>query len=295
MSLFKKILLILGLCLLIDRTLGFIFYGISKHSSFRFSELYTGSINADVLFVGNSIAVNAFHAPTFNKKTDMTAFNLSFNGLTFPLTEILITDYLENNEKPQVIFIEISGLSNVPSDLLANFKQFMSNSELLSARLKKIHPPVYYASLVSKTFSYNSEFFLRTVYYLFKDDQAWINKNFIPESTYSSLTVETRHELLLRPMSSLEIDQFRNLASSMASKGIIIVPVMAPIIDKYYDAYEVNSYVQNFENDTGLKVLNLAGLIDDFEMFADSIHTNLKAAPLIMEHIIRNTSNLKEF
>jgi len=292
MNLSKIILAVIIAFFLLDNTLGFMLQELSKKSSFRYAKLYTEPINADVVFVGNSIAVNAFHSPSFNKITGLKSFNLSFNGLTFPIINILISDYLQHNAKPKVVYIEISGLSNKPSDMLSNFKQYIPYSELFSARIKDIYPSIYYTSLASKSFAYNSEFSLRTLYYLLKDDQEWINMGSISKSSYKLLDFDTRHELLLREMTNLEINQFSDMVKTLSSQGVRVVPVMAPVIDKYYDKEEVHKYISNFERDTGSKVINLSDSVSDVEMFSDSIHTNIKGATLIMKKLILISKDL---
>ena len=286
MILSKKILAIILAFFVIDNVFGYLLVEVSKRSSFRYSQLYTNPINADVVFIGNSIAVNSFYSPSFNKLTGLKSFNLSFNGLTFPIINILIDDYLQRNTKPKVIYIEISGLSSNQSDILTNFKQYIPDSELIANRIKSIYPGVYYSSLVSKSFPYNSEFFLRTMYYLIKDDQSWINMNSISESRYNMLDAAERHKLVLKDMSRIEILEFSDLVKSLSKKGVKVVPVLAPIIDKYRDKKEIDEYINNFEKNTGTRVVDLSDSDLDIEMFADSIHTNKKGAEIVINKLI---------
>ena len=54
-----------GSVVLLDLAIGWIANGVASKSGFRFARLYVASpINADVVVVGNSRAVNSFYAPS---------------------------------------------------------------------------------------------------------------------------------------------------------------------------------------------------------------------------------------
>ena len=60
---FVYVLVVTGLFLLADRFLGKVGQKLVVGSEFRFSRLYKGGMDNEILIIGNSRAVNAFFAP----------------------------------------------------------------------------------------------------------------------------------------------------------------------------------------------------------------------------------------
>jgi len=169
MKLIKKIIFIIIAFFALDYLLSTTLHEISSNSNIRYSRLFNQSINADVVFIGNSRAVNTFYTPYIEEKFAFQAINLSYNGLSAPMVELFLNEYLQRNDVPNMIVLEVTALKN-HFDALKNFKQYSFDSNALMLLLKEHYPEIYYASKLAKTFAYNSEYFLRTLYFFNHSD-----------------------------------------------------------------------------------------------------------------------------
>ena len=169
-----KIILYLTLIVIItvcaDRSIGLILHNVLKKSQNRFSELYYREINADILFIGNSRCVNAIHKHYIEENSDYVLHNLSFNGMSMNLAKVIIEDYFIRNTPPKHLFIEITNIND--SDALClSLKPYLNESLNLGNIFKNYSYNSYIFSNISHLYRYNSDFFIRSLFYLNKSDQ----------------------------------------------------------------------------------------------------------------------------
>ena len=171
----------------LDRASGFFLQHLVKESGLRFSKLYQGGQNADVIVLGNSRAVNAFFVPELEKQMDHSVFHLGYNGMSTEICEAIFLDYLDYNETPDLVILEITNLS-VSNDLLKTLKLYAGVSDRIRILTERDNPKLNMACSIANLYRYNCELFLRSLYYIGKTDQAWINPGEIDTefaSTYS--------------------------------------------------------------------------------------------------------------
>lgn len=292
MALVKKLIILIFIFFFVDFLISLPLSEFSKNSKIRYSRLYNESINADVIFIGNSRGVNAFYSPYFDRFTGLTSINFSYNGLTIPVIKILLDDYLLRNSTPKLLFIEITCLSNT-YEILPNFKQYMGSSSPIKNSIKQHYPKIFYASLFSRSFRYNSEYFLRTLYYLKKDDQSWINRYHIKKDYYDKMK-PGKNSKIFREINFDALKIFALMVDEYRKKGIVIIPVVAPILDKSRNETSIKNYISNISTNAKIDIVDLSDAISDISMFADTIHTNEKGAILIVNKLYQQlqTKNL---
>src|SRR6185312_4505509 len=98
--------LVLALFVAGDRVIAFALGEIVSHSEFRFSRVYRGGLDFDVLVVGDSRGVHSIFAPELSKRLCRPVFNMAFNGMSTETEEALVRDYLDRNKPPKVVLIE---------------------------------------------------------------------------------------------------------------------------------------------------------------------------------------------
>jgi len=282
MGLLKNLLKLIIIFLIIDSIISFALLELSKISKIRYSRIYYEKINADVIFIGNSRGRNSFNAPYFEKLSGKKSINFSYNALPISLAKIFLDDYLELNQSPEIIFIEVHCIAEGYYGLL-NFKQYMLSSDSLKKMVKKNYPKHYYASLISKSYLFNSEYFIRTLYHITKNDQSWTNRFRIDNEYYNNLKNEDVFLFNKVDESSMKI--FIEMIQKYKKQGITIIPVFAPIIDKCSNEDNIKNYIADFESRTKLKILNYSKAVNDISMFADILHTNDKGAVYITKKI----------
>ncbi|VAW62808.1 hypothetical protein MNBD_GAMMA11-1700 [hydrothermal vent metagenome] len=69
-------------------------------------------------------------------------------------------------------------------------------------------------------------------------------------------------------------------------KGIIVIPVLAPLIDKYRNKKVIDAYVSDINSYLKVDVVDLSYAINEIDMFADAMHTNEKGARIIVNKLL---------
>jgi hypothetical protein len=208
-----------------DRLLGSAAHAALLASRNRFSVMYSGKARAEVLIMGNSRSVNGFHAPSMERRLGKTCFHLGYNGVSASVAECLLADYLERNPAPRLVLFEatlIQGGLSVADKLNA----FRGESPRMGALVDSGWPEMALPSRLSLLYRHNSDFWLRSFYYLLHDDQGWINRGL--------LTPRGREGL--RRMPQVEMDAppdnlgaLARLLNHCRARGIVARAVMAPM------------------------------------------------------------------
>ncbi len=282
MKLLKMLVFLLISFIGMDYGVGALLHTLSTKSQIRFSKLYYGTNNADLVILGNSRAVNSFYAPYLESTYKLKTLNLAYNGLSMPIIKVLLDDYLKSNMAPRYVAIEVTSLES-SYKVLPNLKQYMIDSPSIKGLVRTHYPDIYNASLLSRAFIYNSEYFLRTLYYLRKSDQSWINRYAITKELYEQLSTSSHKIALFDKLDEDSITALNEIIHVCDAYNIEVILILAPVIDKVRDKVVINNYIARIENSTGLEVVNLSGAINDIDMFADSIHTNEKGARFLAD------------
>ena len=286
----KKILWIfafIGICFIGDRILGAGLKGIMSKSLFRYARMYKGGIQTDVLVVGNSRGVNSFYQPDMEVALNKEIFNISYNGLRMDIAMVLITDYLELNPPPKTIILEASVLSKAYPELIKEFKPFATPGTNLEKKLSELYPRVALFSRISTLFSLNSELFLRSLYYLDRSDQSWINNGVIDQGAidmledYKGSYFETTSEL---------IDQVEQLNLLCQQRNIDLKILLCPYLPQYANKINnldewlnlINSSLSNNE------IINHSSIIQDPKSFADWVHLNKLGSKNYLQYLLTN-------
>src|SRR5207253_3792665 len=133
-------------------------------SQFRFSRIYRGGSNADILVIGDSRGVHSFYAPEIERLTGRPALNLSFNSMSVPIAEALFADYLEHNRAPRTVIVEATCVT-VDRGLVTELLTYADLSPRLETLYAREHPRGAAAGRLFRLFRYDSEFFLRALMY----------------------------------------------------------------------------------------------------------------------------------
>ena len=122
------LLAFLALTLVGDRAMAYVLRSGLERSEFRYSRLYTGRAEADLVFIGNSRGLN-FYQPYIEAATGRKTLNLSYNALPVDLSTVLLADYLERYGPPRDLVVEITHLDRANPDLVREFRAYAPYSE----------------------------------------------------------------------------------------------------------------------------------------------------------------------
>lgn len=259
-----------------DRIGAFLCSRMLLASQFRFSRVYRGGSSADVIVIGDSRGVHSFYAPTIEKLTGRPALNLSFNSMSVPIAEALLSDYLEHNARPRMVIIETTCVV-VDRGLVSELRTYAGLSPRLEALYAAEHPRSAAAGRLFRLLRYDSEFFLRALTYLRRSDQDWINRNVIaPE-----LAAGPRGGRWSPRPYQENLEALGRLVPMLRARGIDVKLVIAP----YHPSVmvDMNEIVQGVERHVpGARVLNYADAIPESRYFADGVHMNADGSELFL-------------
>jgi len=266
--------------------IAFSFDWISSKSSFRFSKMYSGSQKMDneILCIGNSRGVNSFYSPHLNDKYSLKAFNLSYNSMDLAMQNLLIEDYLKRHESPKTVFIEVTNVFNSDPNF-SSFKLYSNKSEKLSEEIKTEDCKTSVISSIFPLYRFNTELFYRSLFYLGRSDQNWVNRYEISKKLES--------EILELDAFSFDVKQnnltiLKQTVETLNEKDIEVILFVAPYHPSYLTKIEnLKDLIGLIEKTTGSSVEDLSDFLNESKYFADRIHTNEKGAISITDALIK--------
>jgi hypothetical protein len=269
-----------------DRLGGWVLGNIIRDGQFRYSKLYRQEAGCDILLIGSSRGL-IFYQPYIEKKTGLTTFNLSYNGLPVDLATALLKDHLDRHAPPKELLIDVSMLDKRMNEkLTAGFNFYAPYSERLSGLLKEKFPKVYYGGRVSHLYRYNGEVFQRALYYWKRPDKDWLLDRVISPTMMANVAdlpvfnFDFTDEMLA---------QLADVVAYAKAKGVRVELVVNP----YYPPFaatigNLGALMADIETATGLPVRNYATAVTDEEGFGDYQHLNKRGSRLFIDRLLED-------
>jgi len=277
-------------CLLLffvgDRLGGYILSKITQNSQFRYARLYEQKAEADILLLGNSRGL-IFYQPYIEKITGKKTFNLSYNSMPIDLGRVLVTDYLKKyKKKPELLIIDVTMCDRHNSQLIAGFSTFSDYSNNLSSLIKDKSEKSWYAGKLSKLYQYNSEVFQRTLYYLRKSDEDWLNDRVISPTMQANVVDEEAVELTI---DDYLLNQLNNLVKYAENQGVrvelVANPYYPPYVKKMQGFYD---FLGQIKGKTDREVRDYSRALNEVNGFADYQHLNKAGSKLYMDLLLKD-------
>jgi hypothetical protein len=257
-----------------DRGLSLALSALVGESEFRFSKLYSGGLHYDVLVIGNSRAVHSIFAPDLSRGLCHSVFNVAYNGMSAEIEEAILRDYLDHNDPPKAVLIEVSNVTG-DNDLLNDVRLYADRSPRLEALLRREAPLTTFWMRVSHLFAFNNELTLRALYYLRHSDQDWILDSGaqITPDLVAHLHPERYGPPRLR---DAEVAALRRLTEYLRERHIQAVLYVAPFHPAYVrlgSRYRV--WQDELQRDIGEpEIVDLSQRLKSDADFADLFHVN---------------------
>ena len=264
-----------------DRLLALLCDQALLRSQFRFSRVYRGGNDADIVIIGDSRGVHSFYAPALERLTGQRVLNLSYNSMSSRIAEAVLVDYVERNPAPRVVIIELTHLA-VTSDLATELKTYTNHSVRLRALYAESHPQAARLGRVFRLHAYDGEFFLRALAYLRRSDQDWINRSTIGPELLAA--PESARYLSILPES---LDALERTVRMLRARGVTVRLVIAPY-QKADDMPNLAAYMSEVTARVHLPVLNYAAAGGPPEQFADRVHMNERGAEELARILVRD-------
>jgi hypothetical protein len=255
-----------------DRLAGFFLQKQIEQSQFRYSRLYRGDAEAEILLVGNSRGLT-FYQPYIEEVTGKTTFNLSYNGLPTDAAKVLVQDYLDHYPPPQKMLLDITICSRPNDELLAGFLAYSEKSNRLDTLIHSNLPKIWWSGKVSALFRYNNEIFQRALFYRHKTDEDWLLDRVIAPK----LAADAANYPYTFEIHAYQIQQLKETIETARDKGVQVALVIGP----YFPDLQVknlDSLKIAVEKSTGLTVRDYSRALRDPADFGDFNHPNKKGS-----------------
>jgi len=263
-----------------DHLLALALRQVLLRSNFRYSRLYRGGNDADVVILGDSRGVHSFYAPALEELTGLRALNLSYNSMSPRVMEAVLLDYLERNRAPRLVLIEPTCV--IVGDALATeLRTYSGFSPRLAALYAAKHPAAAAASRAFWLYPLNSEFFLEAIHYARRSDQDWIHHDVVPPA----LRVPGG-TWRLTPYAE-QVDALVRIVRALRQRGIEVRLVAAPYAPVRRPA-NAAEFAAMIAARTGVAVRNDIASIDDLDSFADTVHLNERGSRALLALLVRD-------
>jgi hypothetical protein len=266
-----------------DRFFGHLLQKQTDESQFRYSRMYRGEAQADILLVGNSRGLTFFQ-PYIEEVTGKTTFNLSYNGLPMDVAKVLVQDYLERYPAPKTMIIDITSCDRENGALMTGFLSYTNHSMRLDTLIKGKKSDMWWGSKVSRLMCYNNEIFQRAMSYRSKTDEDWLLDRVISERLVTDVAKNNYpldvHKYL--------VTQLHEMVKSAQAKGVDVKLVISP----YFPSFEVKNLTKLKDTVslvTNLPVSDYRNALEDKGSFGDYMHPNKKGAMQYIDLMKRDT------
>jgi len=249
-------------------------------SQFRYSRLYRGGNDADILILGDSRGVHSFYAPALAELTGLRVLNLSYNSMSPHVSEVVLLDYLDHNRAPRVVVIEATSVITTGA-VVGELRTYGSLSPRVAALYARDHPAAAAASRLFWLYPLNSGFFLEALHYTRRSDQDWIYHDVIPPALRVS-----RGGWRLAPHPE-EVDALVRIVHLVQQRGIEVRVVFAPYAPLNLPS-NAAQFVALIERRTGVRVWNYVDAVRDLDGFADGVHLNERGSRELLGMLVRD-------
>lgn len=254
-------------------------------SEFRFSRALAVGRDADILIFGDSRAVNTFYAPGIEDACGLRALNLGYNGCSTELAALFFEDYLERHPPPALVIVEVSSASQ-GNELLKSLKMYSGTSTRIADALTAYAPAISTACGLTHLYRFNSEMFLRALFYLGRDDQMWINSYTIGAPLLAAVRAQADEPLQLAPPRSENMNALARMRIHCEARGIPMALVLGPYLPAYRQRLTgLADWLATIEAAADESVSDWSLSVSQDDCFADTLHLNSRGANILMPQV----------
>jgi len=268
-----------------DRLGGFLLQQVTASSQFRYSRLYQGKAQADILLLGNSRGLGLYQ-PYVEEFTGKTTFNLSYNGLPADAARVLVQDYLERYQPPELLLIDITLCDRRNPQLLAGFNLYVPYSKRIADVLAEQVPKSYHGGNVSHLYRYNSEIFQRTLFHFSKTDEEWLIDRTITPELADSVQNQAVYDIELHPYLLKNLAELVQIAQeSDVQVALVISPYFLPYAERMQSLLPLKKAVEEL---TELPVHDYSQALPKTDYFGDYQHVNKKGSRAYLQLLVKD-------
>ena len=267
-----------------DRLFASFFQRITANSEFRYSRLYSGRGEADIVLLGNSRGLN-FYQPFIEAQTGKSTLNLSYNAMPVDIGAALLLDYLDLYGAPERLIVDITFLDRDNDDLIRDFRLYAPFSERLNTLLKERDERIWAGTQFAHLSRYGGEVAQRMLYYRSRSDEDWLlDRQISRQMVSNAASLQPYHT----EFNNRRIDLLASVAEAYKSAGAEVHFVINP----YYPPFQqtmtnLDSLSAAVQSRTGIPVLDYYASVAGDQHFGDYQHLNKKGAELYLAELLK--------
>ncbi|MGH7131591.1 MAG: hypothetical protein ACREJO_06565 [Phycisphaerales bacterium] len=272
----------------VDRLVGLAFSQVVLRSQYRYSRLYRGDIDADIVIVGSSRGLHSLYAPEMTQRLGVPVYNLSANSLGMDALACIVGDYLDRNRAPKAIIVEITAATGNPGESITAFQPYFGESQRFQTAFHTYQPDRYWACRACHSFRYNGNAIEKCLLYLRRSDQDWISPaaRIIPPEILARRAITG--EITIAPA---EARAWAEIVAAAKAKSVTLIPIIAPYVPGAFGDRDIRAeFVRQLEADApdAPPILDYSRAVTIDDAFSDRVHTNAKGAGLLLDVMIRD-------
>jgi len=269
-----------------DRLGGWVLQQGVAHSQFRYSRLYQGRAQADVLLLGNSRGL-IFYQPEIERQSGLRSMNFSYNALSIDLGRVLVLDWLDRYGKSgELLLIDVTMCDRTNDPLVASFNTYRHWSARLDSLIRRRVPKAWWGGVLSHLFRYNSELFQRALFYLWHSDEDWLLDRIITPRMKQANEHALPYAITTQ---TYLMEQLATLVCEAQARGVhvrlLINPYWPPFAARITNLAEFKHQV---EQATGLPVWDYSTALRGDHLFGDYQHVNKAGAARYVQLLVKD-------
>ena len=244
-------------------------------------------MNNSVIFLGDSRGVKSFRTPRIAEATGRECFNLSYNGIPANAMEVLLLDYLDRNEPPDLVVIEPTCVLS-PRNGINIIRPLSFISRRADDYCYRKSPVSQTAINVSHLFGYNNETFLRILYYRNRNDQDRANRHTISAAAVEKIRAE-KNRVFLKPEKE-QLQALKRICEELLKRNIQPKLMVGPYLPDY------KRQIANFDEllgalratvPAGVELIDMSNAVSERSFFTDRGHLNYDGAEAFAKILVQ--------
>lgn len=280
------LLLAAPLFFLADWTVSSILHTLLDKSGFRFVTLYHKPIEAELLILGDSRAKALVNVEQ-SRSMGVLAFNLAANGMGYRVSEALLKDYLDRNDPPAFVILNIMS-TKVETDFGAinTIKSFYEYSERFRILWEAHNPSAAKWGRWVRTFRYNGKTFIRALSFWKRSDQGHTMDHTIPPALCKQGNREDK--MLDHGLTPERVKTLRALSTELKAKGSSLLLIASPIylVDQSR-LVKMRATIKDIRRLLpNIPLLDYSTTFKKCKYFGDTVHLNTVGTTALTERVI---------
>lgn len=267
----------------------------TRYSHEKIYKIFNGKINADILIVGSSRAVNHYDTSVINNKTNKKTYNIGMNGGGVSEQLFLLKNYLQNNKNPHTIIINLDSTSINEEQMggsfdLNKYERFFRHKNIFEIYKAKRPLRAYIVKYIP--FIYKNKYLKTFIVNKIKGKPFPHNNGYIGISELGKYDKKHDKKLVITSKPESE-DILKKIIKLSRTSSEHTIGIFSPQLDIYNTNEEdVIEYLKEITNKSGICFYNYSDFYKNKELFYDAMHLNHKGAEMFTKEILTPINTL---